>query len=185
VKTITLTLATLMMGASPAAFAQPMSPGYGGQGYPPPGQGYQQQTPTNQGYGPQGEPNSAPMDQQFQQSQSDYAAQLREYHRQKREYERQRAAYEAQFGSETGPGGAPPPPMPPAPPPAWQGGRAEYNYSETIPFRNGPWQGGQHARGWYRHHGCRLAVPRSGWQRGAGQYVAVCPDADGGYSPAA
>jgi hypothetical protein len=227
VKTFAVTIAALMLGAAPGAFAQPPS-GSGDQGYQPSGQGYQGypnyqgqsqtyqgpsqpyqgqsqpyqgqmnggqgynggQSYQGQGVGPPpsgyGGPDQSQMQQQYGQSDDDYQAQMRQYRREKREYERQRGAYEAQFGGAGGGGYGPPPPQPPAPPASWQGADARfYRYSETMPFREGPWMGEAHDTDWYRDHGCRLATPRQGWDAGSGRSIVVCPDDDGRYRPVA
>ncbi len=169
-------------------------PGPQGQGYQSPGyQGQGSQTQPYQGsagapaQGGYGAPDNDQMQQQYGQSQDDYQAQLRQYRRQKRDYDRQRAAYEAQFGGGSGGGSyTPAPPQPPTPPSGWrEQGPGYYRFSETMPFRDGPWAGGDHGSDWYRDHGCRLATPRQGWDGGQGHYVPVCPDDEGHYRPAA
>ncbi len=189
---VAFTLAALMLSAAPGAFAQ-TSQGYPNyqaqpspdQGPPPQGQGY---GPPATGYGAQ---NDRPTNPQYDQSQDDYQAEMRQYRREKREYDRQRAAYDAQFGGGAPAGGyaPPPPPEPPAPPASWRGGDGAsggyYRYSETMPFRDGPWDAGDRGASWYRDHGCRLATPRQGPEADSGRYVPVCPDADGRYRPAA
>jgi hypothetical protein len=171
VKTIAISIAALLLGA-PVALAQPANQG---------GQGYQ----NDQGQGGYGGQDNAQVTQQYDQSQSDYEARMREYRRERREYERRRAAYDAQFGSDA-PAGAyanvPPPPTAPMPPEGWRERRDVYRYSETMPFHEGPWVDRDHGAGWYRDHGCRLAPMRG---EDAGNYVPVCPDADGRYHPAA
>ena len=113
---------------------------------------------------------------------------MREYQRQRREYDRQRAAYDAQFGGEDASAYAPPPPPPPPPPPAPSGswrddGRGYYRYSDTLPFHDGPWNGGDHDADWYRDHGCRLAIPHDDPAGDSGRFIAVCPDSQGLYRP--
>jgi hypothetical protein len=109
---------------------------------------------------------------------------MRDYQRERREYDRQRAAYDAQFGGQYASAYAPAPPVPPPPPPppsnSWRGGeRAYYRYSDTVPFREGPWASDERDAGWYREHGCRLAAPRDDPDR----LVPVCPDNQGVYRP--
>jgi hypothetical protein len=202
-----------MLGAAPGAFAQSGYAGYPPQAYPQPDQGSQAyqppsqsdqpppQPPQDQGYpsrGPNGQGYAGPgyqnqggSAQAYDQSQDSYQEQLRQYRREKREYDRQRRAYDEQFGGGAPAGGyaPPPPPQAPAPPLAWRGdgdgGRSGgfYRYSETMPFHDGPWNGGARDADWYHDHGCRLATPREGASSEPGQSVPVCPDGSGRYRP--
>jgi hypothetical protein len=196
-----------LLGGSSSVLAQPgPGQGYPSQGYPPADQGqpqgYSQSPPAGYqgypGYSASQTPPAPPyapdqnvqqarqydtQTRQYDQSADDYQSQLREYRRQKHEYDRQKAAYDAQFGSGAASGMyPPPPPQPPAPPGAWRDRAGYYRYGETTPFRDGPWNGDR-GGGWYRDHGCRLVAPQG--PGGDGDYVPVCPDADGRYRPAA
>lgn len=192
-KSIATAMAMLALSAAPAALAQPYpsdQPYPNSQGYP--GPGYQGQQAPNQGYPnqnyapPSGQPPYAEDQnqgeaQQYDRSEDTYEQQLRQYQRDKRAYDRQRDAYDAQFEGRDASAYPPPPPPPPPPDEARPG---YYRYSETIPFRDGPWEYAEPSGGWYRDHGCRLASPHEGPDAGAGRLIPVCPDPDGRYHPA-
>ena len=183
-KSIATAIAALALSASPAVLAQP----YLGQpnGY----QTYPGQPATDQGANgwgqstPYGQPPYQPPytedqnqreAQQYDRSEDAYDQKLRQYEHDQRQYDRQLDAYDAQ--SEAYDASAYPPPPPDARP--WAG---SYRYSETIPFRDGPWEYADRDGGWYRGHGCRLAAPHG--DPDAGRLIPVCPDQDGFYHPA-
>jgi hypothetical protein len=192
VKSIATAMAMLALSAAPAALAQPTPtgqsnpsaqpyPGY--QGYP--GPSYQGQWNPNQSYRayppsdqpPYAEDQNDREAQQYDRSEDTYDEQLRQYQHDRREYERQRDAYDAQFDARDASAEAPPPPD--AGP-----GRDIYRYSETLPFRDGPWERGERGGSWFREHGCRLAAPHDDPDPDPGHIIPVCPDADGHYRPA-
>jgi hypothetical protein len=163
--------------------AQGQGQGYQGPGYPP-----SNGAPPASGQAPYAGEGNQQQAQQYDRSEDSYEQQMRDYQRERREYDRQRAAYDAQFGGGAAAAYGPPPPPPPPPPPgpaSWRGGGSGYyRYGDTIPFRDGPWNGGDRGPGWYRDHGCRLAVPRDDPYATSGRFIPVCPDDQGNYRPA-